>query len=165
MYWRDLITDIYTNLAPHSSWEKRPEFFPSTSEVQLVRAEECVHGKLPMSFRSLLLETDGVMDMMLLDGGDWFASGWLLYSVEQMIKRNQFCRRTFNDESNQCDISQLVFFADAGCDGIMFGFPVLKGGECDSRVVVWHPLRDTVTELAPTLREFLYGWLTGVITV
>jgi hypothetical protein len=32
-------------------------------------------------------------------------------------------------------------------------------------VMVWHPIMDELDELAPSLEEFLRGWLTSTISV
>jgi hypothetical protein len=164
MSWRELINSIYENRAQAPGIGGRPDFYPGASVGDLNEAEVRVNARLPGPLRSLLLETNGVMDMMSIDGGEWFASVWLLWTVQEIVEQNIFYRRKHDDGTYERDFRQLVFFAGAGCDGILFGFPVTEGA-CSPRVVVWHPIMDELDELAPSLEVFLRGWLTSTISV
>lgn len=103
------------------------------------------------------------MDMLAIDGGDWLDSMWLLWTVAEIVEQNRFYRAAA-DGTYDRDFSQLVFFAGAGTDGILFGFPV-EDGLCAPRVVVWHPIGDELDDIAPSLEDFLRGWLTSTIAV
>ena len=108
-----------------------------------------------------MLETNGVMDMMAIADGDWFESMWLLWQIEEVMEQNRSYRAAGAYER---DFHDLVFFAGAGTDGVLFAFPVVDGVS-ESRVVVWHPILDELDHLAPSLEGFLRGWLTGTISV
>jgi len=164
MTWQERITDLYETRAWPLGIAGRPQFYPGADAAQLVHAEAALDVSLPESFRSLLKETDGVMDMLAIDGGEWFESMWLLWSAGEIVKQNRYYRGKREKFPGDRDFSRLVFFAHAGTDGIGFAFPV-EGRACAQRVLVWHPIRDTVAEIAPSLEEFLDGWLTGTITV
>ena len=75
--------------------------------------------------------------------------------MQEIVEQNDFYRRATDDGTYERDFRQLAFFAGAGSDGILFGFPVSKDGACASRVVVWHPIMDELDELAPSLEDFL----------
>lgn len=164
MTWQQRITELYKTRAWPRGIAGRPEFYPSVEAAQLTDAEAALDASLPESLRSLLKESDGVMDMMAIDGGEWFESMWLLWSAREIVEQNCYYRAKRERCPGDRDFSRLVFFADAGTDGIRFAFPV-EGRACAQRVVVWHPIRDTVDEIAPSLEAFLDGWLTGTITV
>jgi hypothetical protein len=119
----------------------------------------------PESIRSLLLETNGVVDLMAIDGGEWFDSGWLLWTVAEIFEQNVFYRAATEKGIYDRDFRSVVFFANAGCDGILFGFPVTEDGVCAPRVLVWHPIEDELDEIAPSLEYFLKGLLTSTIRV
>jgi len=161
MNWRELITGIYDGRPRQPGIAGRAEFNPAASAGRIADAAAALDAALPDSLRSLLLETDGVTDMMAIDGGAWFESMWLLWTVEEIELQNCDHRAA---GTRRRDFGDVVFFAGAGTDGILFAFPV-TGRVCSPRVVVWHPIRDEFSDLAPSLEAFLRGWLTGTISV
>jgi hypothetical protein len=164
MNWRELITGIYETRALQPGIAGKPQFYPPASPGDIADAEVRLNAGFPASIRALLLETNGVMEMMALDGGEWFESMWLLWTVAELVEQNLFYRAATEDGTYDRDFRDLVFFAGAGVDGILFAFPVIDR-ICAPRVVVWHPIMDELDELAPSLEDFLRGWLTGTISV
>jgi hypothetical protein len=164
MSWRELLTAAYAHRPHPPGMSGRPEFFSAASPADIAAVETALNATLPTSLSSLLQDTDGVMDMLAIDGGDWFESMWLIWPAAELLARNRALRAEQAERSSQQDFSVLVCFADAGTDGILFAFPI-TAGVCQPEVLVWHPLRDTLTPLAPSLEDFLHGWLTGMISV
>jgi hypothetical protein len=164
MNWRELIIGIYEDRRQQPGIAGKPEFHPGASAATIAHAETALNAALPSSLRSLLLETNGVMDMMAIDGGDWFESMWLLWMTEEVVEQNRYYRAASEEKTYERDFSTLVFFAGAGTDGILFAFPV-EDGVCAPRVAVWYPIIDELDELSPSLEDFLRGWLTGTISV
>ncbi len=164
MSWRDRITAALAQRPYPPGMAGRPEFYPAACVADIAAAQDALQATLPLSWSSLLQETDGVMDMLTIDGGDWFESMWLIWPIAELLTRNRALRAGHAKRSSGRDFSTLVCFADAGTDGIQFAFPV-TAGVCRPDVMVWHPLRDTVTALAPSLEDFLGGWLSGTISV
>mgnify|MGYP001382772450 FL=1 len=164
MTWRELITGIYEGRPQQPGIAGKPEFYAATTAANIAAAEAALSASLPDSLRSVLLETNGVMDMMAIDGGDWFESMWLLWKVEEIVEQNRYYRAAGVEGTYERDFASLVFFAGAGTDGILFAFPV-EDGNCALRVMVWHPIMDELDELASCLEDFLRGWLTSTISV
>ena len=164
MSWRDLITGIYESRPQQPGIAGKAEFYPGASAATIADAEAVLNAALPASLRSLLLESNGVMDMMAIDEGDWFESMWLFWKIEEVVEQNRQYRAASEEEKYERDFSSLVFFADAGADGIRFAFRV-EDGVCAPWIVVWHPIMDELDELAPSLEAFLRGWLTSTISV
>jgi hypothetical protein len=165
MNWCKLISDIYETRAEQPGIACEPKFYAAASAGAIADGEGRLDARLPASIRSLLLETDGVMEVMAIDGGELFDSGWLLWTVAEIVEQNLFYRVASEDGTYERDFRQLVFFADAGADGILFAFPVMDDRLCAPCVVAWHPIMDELDELAPSLEGFLRGWLTGTINV
>lgn len=165
MSWRALITEWYAARADRSDTGSKPEFYPAASADEIAEAEKRLNTRLPESIRSLLLETNGVMDMMAIDGGEWFESMWLLWTVAEIVEQNEYYRSRNNHGTYDRDFRELVFFAHAGCDSISFAFPAVERGGCAPTVSVWRPIEDELEELAPSLETFLRGWITGRISV
>ena len=164
MTWRELITGIYEGRPHQPGIAGKPEFYAAATAANIAAAEAALSASLPDSLRLLLLETNGVMDMMAIDVGDWFESMWLLWKVEEIVEQNRYYRVATEEGTYERDFGNLVFFAGAGTDGILFAFPV-EDGVCAPGVVVWHPIMDELEELAPSLEDFLRGWLTSTISV
>jgi cell wall assembly regulator SMI1 len=163
--WRDLIERTCADRPQPAGTSSKPRFSPPASTGDIAAAEDQVGRKLPPSLTSLLLETDGVMDMMSVGGGDYFENMWLMWPTERIVAESLEDRSEYVVNPSDADTSELVFFADAGADGILFAFPPASANTCDTKVVAWHPLRGTVSDLADSLEDFIDGWLTGRITV
>ena len=139
------------------------DFRPGASAAAVAAAEQRVGVRFPPSLRSLLQQTNGVMEQMQI-GGALENIHWLFWPVDQLVKENE-SHRTIAAEHHMGPANAVLFFADAGADGISFGFPVKENGKCRPRVVVWHPIGDTVTEVAPTLEDFFRRWGNGELRV
>lgn len=164
MSWRELVTGIYEGRSQQPGIAGQSAFYPAASAATIADAEAELNAVLPVSLRSLLLETNGVMDMMAIDGGDWFESMWLLWKIEEIVEQNRYYRAASVQGIEDRDFRDLVFFAGAGADGILFAFPV-EDGNCAPRIVVWHPIMDALDGIAASLEDFLRGWLAGTISV
>jgi cell wall assembly regulator SMI1 len=70
MTWRELITGIYETRTLQPGIAGKPRFHAGASAATIAEAELALHAALPAALRALLLETDGVMDMMAIDGGE-----------------------------------------------------------------------------------------------
>jgi hypothetical protein len=103
--------------------------------------------------------------MMAVDGGEWFDSMWVLWPIAEIVEQNRFYRAANEEGNNPRDFRALGFFAGAGCDGNLFGFPVADNLACEPSVVAWWPILDELEGVASTLDDFLKGWLTGGIAV
>jgi hypothetical protein len=167
MSWRELITGIYEIRPPQLGIPFKPEFYPAASVANVADAEAILNATLPASLRSLLLETNGVKETTAIDGahgGEWFVPGSLLWTIEDIVEVNRAYRAETEEGKHDREFRSVVFFAPAEVDGVLFAFPV-EDGVCVPRVVVWHPIMDELDEVAPSLEDFLRGWLTGTITV
>jgi hypothetical protein len=165
MSWREVITDIYEHRPHQPGCASKPVFYPAASVKDIVYAESQLVAKFPLSLRSMLLESNGVMDMLAIDRAEWSENKWLLWSIAEIIKGNLFCRAQREDGTYERDFRALLFFAGAGFDGILFGFPVGEDHVCAPDVVVWYPIGDEVTGIARSLEDFVSGWLKGTISV
>jgi hypothetical protein len=165
MNWREFITDNYAVAPEQPGIASKPEFYPGASTHEIADVELRLNARLPASIRSLLLESDGVMGMMAIDGGEWFKEHWLLWTVAEVVEQNLWYRGESGKETYERDFRKVVFFADAGSDGILFGFPVREDRACASHVVVWHPIEDELDDIASSLEDFLRKWLTSTIWV
>jgi hypothetical protein len=165
MSWRKLIADIYESRSQQPGIAAKPKFYPGASLEDIANVEACLGATLPVSLRTLLLESNGVLKMMAIDGGEWFESMWLLWTTAEIVERNRFYRAAAENGTYDRDFRNLAFFADAGADGILFGFSVMEGRNCAPAVVVWSPIMDELEECAPSLEDFLRGWLAGTISI
>lgn len=104
-------------------------------------------------------------DQMAVDGGDWFDNYLLVWPTAEIVEQNLHVRAEGARGTFHRDFRDLLFFAGAGVDGILFAFPVGGDRRCGSNVLTWHPVENELAEAAPTLEDFLRGWLRGEIAV
>lgn len=165
MTWREFIAGIYADTPEQPGIASKPEFYSGASADEIADAELRLNARLPASLRSLLLESNGVMGMMAIDGGDWFKEHWLLWTLAEVIEQNLWYRSETGKETYRRDFCQVVFIADAGSDGILFGFPVEEDQICAPSIVVWYPIEDELEDIAASLEDFIRKWLTSTIWV
>jgi hypothetical protein len=163
--WCELIAGVYDARPPEPGIVSKPVFYAAALTQNIAIAEARLDAKLPVCLKSLLLETDGVMDMLSIDGGEWFKNMWLLWPLDEIVNRNLVLRAETATGNYERGFQKLLFFADAGADGILFAFPVAASRECASNVVAWYPVEDELTGMSPSLEGFLRGWLVGDIAV
>src|SRR5262245_11467142 len=92
MGWLELITGMYKRRPQRPGIVGKPSFYPGASAANIADAEAALKATLPASIRSLLLETNGVMEMMAIDGGECFESMWLLWNIEEVVEQNRVRR-------------------------------------------------------------------------
>lgn len=135
--------------------ESQATFAPGATEEQLVRLEQALRVALPPDLRSLLSETNGVLGEFGLH---------LIWSTNEIEEIN---RQRWEDpgfRSTYMPLDSLLLFADAG-DGEMFALGIIDGTIQRPFVYVWNPIDDSRTFVAPSIRHYLEGWLTGKITL
>lgn len=165
MNWGAFINDTYAIAPKQPGWTTKPEFYPGAPPQEIADSELRLNTTLPPSLRSLLLESNGVMGMMAIHGGDWFEEHWFLWTLAEVVKQNLWYRGESAKETYERDFRKVVFFADAGSDGILFGFPVREDQVCAPNIVVWYPIEDELQDIASSLEDFIKKWLTSTIWV
>ena len=134
------------------------EFRDPASPSELARVEKVFGHKLPDSLRGLLLETNGV----------YHPSSYLdiIWDSDQIARRNNEMRQNKKFAKIYMTFQSLLFFADAGVDGIMFAFQVTASGTVqDGNIVVWDGIEDSRPVLAYSLEDYLTRWLDGRLKI
>ncbi|MFE9483882.1 SMI1/KNR4 family protein [Streptomyces spororaveus] len=112
------------------------------SEQDLLDAERLLGTALPADLRTLLRESNGVMDA---DGTD------IVWSAEQIARTNQEFRRREDVKHLYMPFDALLFVGDNG-GGDQFALPVLP---MRPDVFVWDHENDSRTWVASSLAEYL----------
>src|SRR5438552_3310696 len=89
MSWRELISGIYAGVKGAPNIASKPAFYPAASPQDIADLEVQLEAKIPPSLRSLLLESNGVMQMLAIYDGQWFEDMWLLWTVREIIEQNR----------------------------------------------------------------------------
>jgi hypothetical protein len=163
--WRAIISGILENKKGDPRFRSKPTFYPPGSMEEIKELESALNARLSSSLQSLLQETNGVMEMLSIDGGEWLNDLWLIWPIDEITNENLFFRGEKKKGVYEREFDQLLFFTGAGCDGILFAHPINQNRHADSQVVVWHPIEDELTEVAPDLQTFLGDWCTGRLAV
>jgi hypothetical protein len=145
--WRELIQSL----------DPSARFTPGASTDELARVEEAIKVRLPEELRELLAESDGV----LREDGQH-----LIWSTDEIVTWNVALRTESGYLETYMPLDALLFFADAGVDGIKFGYGLVQGAvKMTKRIYAWHPIGDDREWKADGVEDYLERWLTGKLTV
>ena len=146
--WKDFIERL----------EAECEFRPPASPADIKQMEDALGVRLPNSLRELLLETNGVYSRPMYNNVIWHTG--------EIIQRNTLMREDPKKAETYMTFESLLFFADAGVDGIMFAFPISATGIVQPRnIIAWYPIEDSRPVLAFGLKDYLTRWLTSKLTL
>ena len=143
--WRELIQ----RFAPEAT------FCPAATAAQIAEVEAALEVALPDDLKSLLAESNGVV-------GDYGFP--LIWSTNEIQERNKEMRLTPHFRTMYMLFDSLLFFAAAG-NGDLFAFRMLQGGTGSQDIFAWDHEDDSRTSAAPSLRDYIIGWLTGKLHV
>lgn len=151
MYWKNLVSQAFRE--SDSALEGiSPRFEPGASEDHLRDAEHRLGALVPDDLRSLLMECDGVMEVMEIQGRP-IDTQWLIWPVETIVSANVDPRRS--------DIGlPESWFIFATADGHDFGYDRTTG---NSDIWVWHPMDNVSEHVAQSLDEFLRRRIKGAL--
>jgi hypothetical protein len=164
MNWRRFIENKYSS-NQSDKYVCIPRFYPPASKGKLKSLETSLGVSLPFSLKDLLYNSDGVMDLIELLDGNLIENKWLIWPTEEIAKGNKSLRTEPMKTTYQRSFDELLFFANAGVDGILFAFMVCPDKVHDPKIYVWHPIDNEVTEIASSLRAFVEQWIDGEITI
>lgn len=156
-----MIDTAYMRPIADAGWRVRQSLRAPASIADIVLAEKSLNCHLPESLRSLLLETDGVMNMMSVNDGEWFDENWVIWPIAEIAEKNQWLRVHHPNRR----LERFLFFASPGVDGIMFGFPAATVSVPDAPVFAWYPDETEDTLKSHGLEKFLAGVIGGEICV
>lgn len=157
--WRELISALTSSIQPIGDLEPGPDFFPGASPDQLNTVERILRLPLPEQLRALLAESNGV----LVCFGQHF-----IWNSDELLQYNQppwITPDYWRDGRSGQDTQHLLFFGDAGVDGIQFGFPITTDGAVIEHVFAWYPIGRRQVRKASSLKDYVEGWLSGTLTV
>ena len=142
------------------SIEPLVEFEPAASADDIESAERSLGIGLPAELRAFLCGSNGATIGVRLDSGEIIPDASpLVWSLDEIV-RNHGPQRPDPDQP-----AQVLFFANAGLDGVLFGHPIRSSSLVGSDVVVWHPILGELDVAAPSFRAWLEAWLTGALGV
>lgn len=142
------------------SMEPLAEFEPPASEDQIEKAERRLGISLPNELRTFLRCSNGATIGVRLDSGEVIPSASpLVWSVEEITQHHG------PERLDPEQPAQVLFFANAGVDGILFGHPIRASSQVGSEVVVWHPILGELEVAAPSFRAWIEAWIIGNLSV
>lgn len=154
--WRELIGELTRDEQPIVDLHPGPGFFPGATQDELDAVERALGARLPESLQEVLRETNGV----LVTFGQH-----LIWSTDEITRTNLAMRTDPRYGESYMPFDHLLFFGDAGVDGILFAFAIIQGHIDQDRVYAWYPIEDNRELKASSLREYVEGWLSGRVKV
>jgi len=154
--WREFIREHHPNLEPIAGNAPGPEFSPGATPQDLQEVEQSLEVSLPDTLKDLLAETNGVLVVF---------GTHLIWTTDEIVRRNLELRRTPSYQDAYMPVEHLLFFADAGVDGIQFAFGIIQGQIRREDVYSWNPHTDSREWQAPSLKTYIDWWLDGKLKV
>ena len=149
--WRE----FFQELELISQYPFKIELVDGVDEKQIEALEMELGAKLPQDLKALLLESNGVYDEYGLG---------IIWTVEAISQYNQEMRTLPHYSKYYKSFIDLLFFADAG-NGDRFALPIVRGEVRQEPVFAWDHEDDTRKTIAPSLKRYLEGWLSGEINI
>jgi hypothetical protein len=135
------------------------ELGPPAEEDEVARAEFRLGVRLPAELRDFLLDADGATVAVRLDSGEVIhRASPLVWSLNEVVAENLGPKTDGRPEG-------VLYFANAGVDGLLFGHTIDASRNVRPEVVVWYPMEDRLVTATASFREYLEGWLGGRLTV
>jgi hypothetical protein len=153
MSWREWITQSYADRAEPA----RSRFYVGATVESLERLATALGVCLPPFLRELLLESDGVDQLMPIDD-EWSPIHTEVWSCDRMLKENRAIRSAPHGPSRPPDGQQATPLYFANCDGTLFAFMVHDSGVMDPAVYAFDPIEREWSVVSPSLREHMRGW-------
>jgi hypothetical protein len=142
--WKDFIQELSVDC----------DFRSAALEIDIASAETSLNLKFPNSLKSFLLETNGLYSRL--------AFLMLVWSADEILKRNLKIRSNEEYAQTYMSFQNLLFFADAGVDGIMFAYRITASGIAqDKNIIAWYPIEDSRPVIAISLEDYLKHCLSG----
>jgi hypothetical protein len=139
--WRELVLE----LTPDATFD------PPVTPAAIREAEEALSQPLPIAFRDLLMETNGVR-------GEYGLG--LVWTLQRIVSDNVAFRTSADFAGLYMPFGPLLFFADAG-NGDQFAFlsPPVERDD----VFAWDHESDSRRWVAANLEMYLRWWIGGQI--
>lgn len=128
--------------------------FPMGSQ-ELEEVERLLLPKFPSDLKSLLSETDGVVDEYGLD---------LVWGIERIREDNLSFRNNTDFKDLYMPFDNLLLFGDAG-NGDIFAYPIQNNEVRRPDIFIWDHESDSRSWVANSLQEFLIRWASGDLIV
>jgi hypothetical protein len=142
------------------SLEPLVELRPPASEAEVADTEMILGVRLPDDLRGFLLQSNGASIASELDSGELIpAASPLVWSLNGILDENRAV--AFTDAGR----ARVLYFANAGVDGILFGHPLDATGSALDVIVAWYPIEDRLQEVASSFGSFLDRWLRGTLKI
>lgn len=159
--WRELISDLTRDEQPIDEQpigdlHPGPDFHSGATSSELDAIEHALGVCLPESLQELLRESNGVQ----VTFGQHF-----IWSTDEIVRNNHAMRNDPRYREDYMPFDHLLFFGDAGVDGILFAFASIQGHINRDRVYAWYPIEDNRELKALSLRNYVEGWLSGRMAV
>jgi hypothetical protein len=154
--WREFIREHHPELESIAGNEPGPKFASGATpqDIQLVEQHLGVH--LPDTLKELLAESNGVLVVF---------GTHLIWTTDEIVQRNLEMRQTQSYQEIYMPFEHLLFFADAGVDGIQFAFGIIQGQIKREHVYSWNPIDDSREWQAPSLKTYIEWWLSGKLKI
>lgn len=143
--WKDYLSSI----------SKECQFKAPATKTEILTIKKELNINMPKKLAELYNETNGVC-------GNYGIS--FIWSTEQMVKENLSFRTIHEYRDSMMPLDTFLFFSDAG-NGDLFGYSIVNGSIQSEEIYVWNHEDNSRRVIAPSLEDFIKGWITGEVSV
>jgi hypothetical protein len=148
--WRPSLTDwkdfISNTVLKTGRYEEPGKFGPPASKENLEALWKCSTGRVPAELLEFYSQADGVG----APGG-----GRFIVSIAEALGYNQYCRTDDTCREYCKPFDDLLFFADPGWTGDLFGYDLAQP---DKPIIRWMAIGDDRDWKARDLKDLIEGW-------
>ena len=137
------LASIWRRTSSISSLKLKPllEPRPPASEADVAQAEARLGVRLPDQLRRFLMQSNGAaVAARPNSGGVISRASPLVWSIDEIVRDNEPSKAVRQTED-------VLFFANAGADGVLLGHPYEASGTVRDDVVAWYPIEARTTPL------------------
>jgi hypothetical protein len=157
--WREHISQAYATYSVDKDYLIKPVFREPAPQDVMLAAEQSVGSPFTEELRDLLSQTDGFGEEMILKEGrlDVDLGPYIFRASEIAEFTNGFRQSKL---TSNIAFQEMIFIGTPHADGIFFA---LRRGE--SAVYAWYPMDRAFQPLAANLQDFIFGWLSGALSI
>lgn len=161
MSWIDIIVHVYKDREDQELPDS-PIFSSPASNDEFEEAENTLGIEFPNELKSLLYESNGVMEQMRVKQEE-IVTGYLIWPIKMIIETNMEFRSGIYDAIYK-PFDSLLFFADAG-NGDQFAYTIDNHSITQTDIYAWNHESDLRKLVAPSLKFFIEERFSGKIGV
>jgi len=164
MDWKKHIENAYRANDSFTTYGSLPGFAEPATLEEIREIERILKCQIPNDLKSLLMQTNGITEKMILNGG-YTEINVFIFSSEEIVDINVWHRDHEEDIRPKQRFHKFIVFGQTGVDGIYFALPISNLEDTKAGIYAWYPIDCEFITVAETLEELTFNWPSGKLSV